>query len=96
LYFFLLLVIYYIYFGYFLFNYYRTRWFTNHKTPANALIIKRSTSRSKHLITLETATACFRKLPQPQPHPLRLNQSGPYLLETSELLKVKTDMLVHP
>jgi len=45
------------------------------------------TSRSKHLITLETATARFRKLPQPQPHLLRLNQSGPRTLNLSRKYK---------
>ncbi|WZY71512.1 hypothetical protein YC2023_003752 [Brassica napus] len=50
---------------------------TSHKSPANAPIFNRSTSRTNLLKPLETATARIHKLPQPQPQPLRLNQSGP-------------------
>ncbi|WZY89216.1 hypothetical protein YC2023_045951 [Brassica napus] len=50
---------------------------TSHKSPAKAPIFNRSTSRTNLLKPLETATARIHKLPQPQPQPLRLNQSGP-------------------
>ncbi|WZZ21916.1 hypothetical protein YC2023_123303 [Brassica napus] len=47
---------------------------TSNKSPANAPIFNRSTSRTNLLKPLETATARIHKLPQPQP--LRLNHAS--------------------
>ncbi|WZY87162.1 hypothetical protein YC2023_033546 [Brassica napus] len=48
---------------------------TSYKSPANAPIFNRSTSRTNLLKPLKTATARIHKLPQPQPP--CLNQSDP-------------------
>ncbi|WZY78129.1 hypothetical protein YC2023_024513 [Brassica napus] len=45
---------------------------TSHKSPANAPIFNRSTSRTNLLKPLETATVRIHKLPQPQPQPLQV------------------------
>ncbi|WZY93424.1 hypothetical protein YC2023_065753 [Brassica napus] len=61
---------------------------TSHKSPVNALIFNRSTSRTNLLKPLETATVCIHKLPEPQP--LRLNHRNNVLcLQSRKLTKVK-------
>ncbi|WZZ18500.1 hypothetical protein YC2023_111589 [Brassica napus] len=52
-----------------------TQILTSHKSPANASIFNRSTSRTNLLKPLETATVRIHKLPQPQSQPLRLNHA---------------------
>ncbi|WZZ67179.1 hypothetical protein YC2023_078549 [Brassica napus] len=58
-------------------GWYRLSALTSHKSPANAPIFNRSTSRTNLLKPLETATVRIHKLPHTQLQPLRLNQSNP-------------------